>query len=180
MASSISSFLSSFNKELSRPSKFDVFISLPTVLSNNNSLVLPKDGLSMRCETTNLPSRTFATAEQKFGSNPIEKYPYQTTYNDIDMTFLVSGDMNEKDLFDAWQESIIPSSTFNPTYKNNYAVDIYIKQYDLRNILQYQIVLHEAYPIAVNQLDLDWSSDSYHKLTVVFAYTYWESLPLTD
>ena len=33
----------------------------------------------------------------------------------------------------------------------------------------------DAFPIAVNQLDLDWSSDSYHKLTVVFAYTYWQN-----
>jgi hypothetical protein len=26
----------------------------------------------------------------------------------------------------------------------------------------------------VNQLDLDWSSDGYHKLSVTFAYTRWE------
>jgi hypothetical protein len=35
--------------------------------------------------------------------------------------------------------------------------------------------LVDAFPISVNQLDLDWSSDGYHKLTVVFAYTYWQN-----
>jgi hypothetical protein len=25
----------------------------------------------------------------------------------------------------------------------------------------------------MNQMDLDWSSDGYHKLNVTFAYTYW-------
>ena len=38
----------------------------------------------------------------------------------------------------------------------------------------------DAYPIAVNQLDLDWSNDGYHKLTVVFAYTYWKNNSLNN
>jgi len=27
----------------------------------------------------------------------------------------------------------------------------------------------------MNQLDLDWNGDGYHKLTVTFAYTYWKN-----
>ena len=27
----------------------------------------------------------------------------------------------------------------------------------------------------MNQLDLDWSSDGYHKLVVTWAYTYWQN-----
>ena len=46
-------------------------------------------------------------------------------------------------------------------------------QYDLTDKLAYSVDLIEAYPIAVNQLDLDWSNDGHHKLVVVFAYTYW-------
>jgi len=44
--------------------------------------------------------------------------------------------------------------------------------------LSYQATMHRAFPINMNQLDLDWSSDSVHKLTVTFAYTYWESVPI--
>jgi hypothetical protein len=33
----------------------------------------------------------------------------------------------------------------------------------------------DTFPIAVNQLDLDWSSDGHHKLTVTFAYTSWRN-----
>ena len=36
----------------------------------------------------------------------------------------------------------------------------------------------DAYPISMNQLDLDWNGDGYHKLTVTFAYTYWKNLSL--
>jgi hypothetical protein len=168
MAGPISSFLSSLSTDLARPNRFDVFI--PVI----SSLIQWQSDLSLRCESTTLPSRTFATAEQKFGSNPIEKYPYQTTYNDIDMTFIISGDMKEKEFFDAWMEVINPTDRFNFAYKNTYSTEIYVKQYDVTNNLKYSIVLHEAYPIAVNQLDLDWNSQDYHKLIVVFAYTYWE------
>jgi phage-related protein len=27
----------------------------------------------------------------------------------------------------------------------------------------------------MNQMDLDWSADGYHKLNVTFAYTYWQN-----
>ena len=91
MAGSISEFKSTFVKDLARPSRFDVTIATPLIL-------LPYIGdakqLTYRCENAQLPGRTFATAEQKIGSNPIEKYPYLTTYNDIDLTFIVDDDIS--------------------------------------------------------------------------------------
>ena len=39
-----------------------------------------------------------------------------------------------------------------------------------------QIKCTEAYPISMNQLDLDWSSEAFHNLTVTFAFTYWEKI----
>jgi hypothetical protein len=44
----------------------------------------------------------------------------------------------------------------------------------------YAVKLINAYPISVNQLDLDWSADGHHKLTVLFAYDYWQSSYLSD
>ena len=122
-----------------------------------------------------MPSRTFATAEQKIGSNPTEKYPYHTTYNDLDLTFLVDSDMSQKVFMDAWLEYINPSYNYNFKYKEDYATTITINQYDVTNELTYSINIYDAYPISMNQLDLDWGSDAaYHKMTVTFAYTYWE------
>jgi hypothetical protein len=99
MPSNISDFMSSFTKDLARPNRFEVIINLPAGLKNNSQggSLTPNDErlLRLRCETAELPSRTFTTAEQKFGSNPIEKYPYHTTFNDLTLTFIVSGDMQE-------------------------------------------------------------------------------------
>jgi len=171
MAGSINDFKSSFKNDLARPNRFDVDIPIPLTLL---PYLKTANRLRYRCENANLPGRTLATLEQKtYG--PVEKFPYMTTYNDIDLTFIVDGDMSQKVFFDAWLNYINPLYNNNFRYKSDYATDLRITQYDVTNQASYSVDLYEAYPISINQLDLDWSNDSYHKLTVTFAYTKWKN-----
>ena len=171
MAGTINEFRSSFTKDVSKSSRFDVNIPIPlTLIPYINSA----KNLTYRCEAANLPGRTFATTEQKtYG--PVEKFPYLTTFNDIDLSFIVSDDMNEKVFFDAWLNFINPMYNYNYRYKSDYSTAITINQYDQNNQLSYSVNLYDAYPISVNQMDLDWSSENPHKLSVTFAYTYWQN-----
>ena len=172
MAGSINDFKSTFTKDLARPSRFDVSIPIPLTLI---PYIKSSRQLNYRCENAQLPGRTFATAEQKFGSNPVEKFPYLTTFNDIDLTFIIEDDMQQKVFFDAWLNFINPQYNYNFRYKGDYSTTIRINQYDVTGELSYSVDLFDAYPISVNQLDLDWSNDGYHKLSVTFAYTYWKN-----
>jgi hypothetical protein len=177
MAASISQFLSTFTTDVARTNRFDVYITPPILMipyvvastSSGNAY----GRLMYRCENAQLPGKTIATTEQKI-YGPIEKYPYLTTYNDLDLTFIVSDDMGEKVFFDTWMNYVNPALTNNLRYKGDYATDIVINQYDVTNNLTYSVQLIDAYPISVNQLDLDWSNDGYHKLNVTFAYTRWD------
>lgn len=169
---SLNEFKSSFTTDLAKANRFDVSIPVPLVLIPYRGVART---LSLRCESTTLPSRTFSTLEQKFGSNPVEKYPYMSNYNDVEMTFIVSGNMEEKIFFDAWMEYINPTYKYDFRYKTDYISTLKINQYDERNNLTYSVNLIDAYPIAVNQLDLNWGSTDYHKLTVVFANSYWQN-----
>ena len=169
MAGSINDFKASFKKEIARPHKFDVNIPIPLTLI---PYITSARSLNYRCENASLPGRTFATAEQKtYG--PIEKYPYLTTYNDLDLTFIVDSEMNQKYIFDAWLEYINPAFTNNFKYKADYATYLTVNQYNTENEIVYSADFFECYPISMNQMDLDWSADGYHKLTVTFAYTRW-------
>lgn len=173
MAGSINDFKSSFRKDVARPDKFSVNIPVPLTLipyvNNAKNLVY-------RCESATLPGRNMATLEQKIGSNPIEKYPYLSTFTDIDLTFIVDDDMNQKVLFDAWLNFVNPQYNYNFRYKENYSTVITINQYDVTNQISYSVNLYDAFPVAVNPLNLDWSlTGAYHKLAVTFAYTYWEN-----
>lgn len=171
MPGNISEFKSTFQKDLSRPHKFDVNIPIPLTLI---PYITSAKSLTYRCENANLPGRTFATAEQKtYG--PIEKYPYLNTYTDIDMTFIVDDDMSQKIFFDAWLSYINPLYNNNMRYKGDYSTIITVNQYDVTNKISYSVNLYDAFPVSMNQMDLDWSSDGYHKLNVTFAYTYWQN-----
>jgi len=168
---SISNFKSSFKTDISKPNRFDVQIPIPLglILYLNTA-----KKLSYRCEGASLPGRTFATLEQK-NYGPVEKYPYLTTFTDIDLTFIVDDDMNQKVFFDTWMNYINPLSTNNYRYKNDYVTGLTINQYDVNNSLSYSVTLYDAYPISMNQMDLDWSGDGYHKLVVTFAFTSWNN-----
>jgi hypothetical protein len=171
MAGSISDFKSSFETELARSSRFDVNIPIPLSML---PYVSSAKSLTYRCESAQLPGRTFATAEQKtYG--PIEKYPYLTSFTDIDLTILIDDDMNQKVLFDAWLNYINPQYNNNFRYKGDYATILTVNQYDVTNKLSYSVNLYDAYPISINQMDLNWSDESVHKLVVTFAYTYWQN-----
>ena len=50
-----------------------------------------------------------------------------------------------------------------------------INQYDVQNKLTYSVDLMDAFPVAISQMDLDWTSDGYHKITVSFEYTSWKN-----
>ena len=172
MAGSIADFKSSFKTDIARANRFDVHIPVPFVLVG--SPYVSSKSLTYRCEAANLPGRTMATTEQKtYG--PIEKFPYLMTYNDMDLTFLIDDDMKQKYLFDGWLDLINPYLNNNYGYKEEYATTITVNQYDVTNKLSYSVDLIDAYPISVNQMDLDWSNEGLHKLTVTFAYTYWKN-----
>lgn len=170
MAGSIADFKASFKTDLARPNRFDVMIPIPIGISY---YVGYSRTLNLRCENAELPGRALATTVQKT-YNLEEKFPYQTTYNDISLSFIVGDSMNEKKLFDAWMQYINPTLDLNFKYKQDYAVGIRINQYNLANQKTMSIDLLDAFPVAVNPLELDWSSDGFHKLTVTFAYTYWK------
>ena len=172
MAGAINDFRSSFKNDLAKPHRFDVNIPIPLTLI---PYVQSAKNLVYRCEGAQLPGRTFATAEQQIGSNPVEKYPYLTTFNDVDLTFIVDNSMEQKVFFDAWLNYINPQYNYNFRYKGDYATTITINQYNSQNEIIYSVNLYDAYPVSMNQLDLNWSDDGYHKLVVTFAYTYWQN-----
>lgn len=175
MAGNINDFKSSFVRDLAKTSKFDVVIPVPVPLVLH---VNKARNLTFRCEEAQLPGRTLSTAELKIGSSPNEKYPYGTTFNDIDLTFIVDDTMEQKVFFDTWMNYINPNYSWNLRYKEDYATVITINQYDAQNRKSYSVDLYEAYPISMNQMDLSWGSEGYHKLVVTFAYTSWSNAVL--
>ena len=167
---SISKIISNFNKELARPSKFEVEFTPPSGLRSSYKGTFAD--LKYRCENAQLPSRTIMTTDQRIYGYA-EKFPDGTSYEDISFTFIVSDDMLEKKIFDDWLKLVQPTDSYNIKFKQEYQTKINVKQFNLAGNKTYEVELRKAYPIAINQLDLDWGAEGYHKLLVVFAYSEW-------
>jgi hypothetical protein len=170
MPSPISNFISTFGSDVARKFMFDVTIPVPLALASYASTGRQ---LTFRCDSAMLPGRNIAMMDKKIGSAPVEKFPYHTSYNDVVLDFIVNGNMGEKVFFDAWMDLVNPSTDFNFNYKSSYVVDILITQYDMAGNKTYQVKLIDAFPTTVNQMDLAWNSEDFHRVSVDFAYTYW-------
>lgn len=201
--SNINDFLSSFKTDLARPCNFDVMI-IPTSVDLITALAgasikswsNPLD-LTFRCEAAELPSRMFTAVSQKtYG--PEQLIPIQNVFNKINLTFICSDDMFERFYFEAWLNYMSNASFFPfPTgigsvadlislrgpevnydfqYRNNYESLIIITQYDVANKPSYYVGLFHAFPIGINENPLSWDAvNQTHKVTVTFAYTYYNS-----
>lgn len=194
--SNISTFLDSFkNTELSRSTNYvvDIYPNFNASLENplstvNFTLNQMQERLRLRCESAQLPSRTFSLVQQKtYG--PIRSFPVQNSYENVTFSFICSDDMKEKMFFDSWME-FVSKSDYTPTnlpgivnaitnprinfdfeYRDNYVTSIYVRQQNLQAKDVYVVELLEAYPISVNQVDLSWGNlDVVNKLQVTFSY----------
>lgn len=161
--STIEAFRSSINKytDFARNSRFTVEIPWGGAPGGVSATA---ETLTFRCEEAELPGRSFSTFEART-HGVFQKYPMQTTYNDINLTFLCSGNKTkgvngsientgliEKRLIEDWMNRIheAPSvgsflaPSWNFRYKNgitSYGTDMtgdgYVKNI---TITQYDVV----------------------------------------
>jgi len=181
----INNFIGNLHKhnETARADKFDVHFSVPPGLfhhgffKNNNGSM---HDLSLQCEVSELPGRDIAMIEYRKYSF-IERIPHHNQYGQASFTFIVTGDMWEKKLFDIWMDYMVPSQTGLVNYaedgtgQRNWEADIVCNQYDLEGNLVYSAQLLDACPISMAPLSQSWDNDAIHRLQVGFQFRKWLS-----
>jgi hypothetical protein len=129
--------------------------------------------LALQCESTELPGKVLQTADVKI-YGPTFKVPYQAQFQDLALTFICTNNFYERKLFDKWLEAIMPMDTNNLRYPKGtdtrYLTNIKIIQYDDYVQQIYAIDCLDAFPIGISSQPLSWSSNDFHRVTVVFAY----------
>jgi hypothetical protein len=130
--------------------------------------------LPFMCEAAEEAGRALQTVDiRHYG--PSYKLPYQSVYNDMNLTFLCRGENKEKRFFDYWMNKINPNNTFNFEYHDDYVSSINIFTYDEAGKACYQQTLEAAYPIMVNPTQKTWADDQISRLTVTFTYKYYST-----
>lgn len=132
--------------------------------------------LNLLCESTVLPGRSILTTERNI-YGPSYKMPYGQVYSEWPVMFNVDNTMYPKTLFDQWHDLVIDPNTFDVNFYKNYVTDIEVQQLDKQNNIIYAVQLIEAYPVTVNDLDLNHGAvDQVHKLSVSFAFRLWKPI----
>lgn len=130
--------------------------------------------LTFLCEAAEFPGRGMMTTDIRY-YGPNFKAPFQSSYEDLNLTFLVRENFLERELFDSWMEAINPNYRYDFTYKDEYTCTI--KIYSLSDVdfygANYVFTFRKAWPVLVNPQPVTWADDNFHRLTVSFTYTNW-------
>lgn len=185
-------FLSHYSnhKDFSKASKFEAIIYPNNFLISN----FPNTtDLRIQCETAELPGYSFDTVDGRIYGAPYA-VAARPTFSDLRLTFICTGDLWEKKMFDAWQEYIMPKGNFFPKYHDQYVTTIKVTQYaettsdniseqtkdggvnrNAKPNFAYSAVFYEAFPYTVEPVTLAWADDNINRLTVGFKYRRWAS-----
>lgn len=155
---------------LARTNRYEVKIPFPQLDPKNEMQRVA----SLFCDAINLPGAALSTTPMKtYGE--VREMPYEKIYDPVTMSFYVDSGLEIKRAFETWMELIFNTNTRAIGYYNNYVrnVDIYVKNVD--GTTPYKITLHEAYPKAINSVQLDTNGREVMKMTLTMQYKYWTS-----
>lgn len=130
--------------------------------------------LNYRCLSASLPSKSLGTTDLKtYG--PIRKMAYGGIHDNISLTFILSDNMKERELFVRWIDFISPDRTGNAKYYKDYVKDFSVFTFNKNGKINYITDFLEAYPVSIGPVELGWDQEnSVSTVEVTFAYRYFE------
>jgi hypothetical protein len=120
---------------------------------------------------------------EKFTTHKAIKKPYSYLVDEVTFTFILTNDYYARKYFDQWQDMVIDQDSLKLSYKNDYVTDITIQQLSPTNdmIPAYSVKLKNAFPIAVNAIELSNSTEnSLLQCTVTVSFDDWVQQDLKD
>jgi hypothetical protein len=162
-----------------------------TALSNIVSITDISQRLMFRAESINVPSVSLAIQDvNRYGVGIAQKQPYNASFNTLNMTFISDGYGEIWQFWYQWMQSIFQfsgsdtstaggggsisnnSGNYSLQYKDQYSTTITLNMFDNYGNLAQAIDYTQAYPYAVNDIQLNWNdSNQLLKINVAIAFT---------
>lgn len=156
--------------------------------SNRYQIVVPSlDGqgatleiMDHLCKRMNLPGKQVLSVDRNIGTS-FQKVAYGYASEDVNMSFLLTGDMTAKRYFEQWQQDAVNTTDdtyHSPGYKINYARDVLIYQLDKSGERTYGVRLLKAYPTTVSAIEYSDDAEGILELNIQLSYLRWEQIDL--
>lgn len=191
----IDEFISSINKNgVVRTNRFSATFALPEYLRGRESNYGYNDKLiSIRCESAQFPGIAFGSIDgpPRLGYGAVESIPYNVTFEEISLTFLVDAHTRIHKLFYDWVNTIVNfqgskgqsdwkrntnsitnAAAYEVGYKDKYTTDVEVVVYDTNDAKIMTAKAYKAYPKLLPSADLAWGqNDELMKMTIPFSFT---------
>ena len=138
---------------------------------NAKNLINDYRDITILCESCSLPGRQIMTLDYQLEKHAVKR-PYSFFNDEVNFTFLLTGDYYMKKIFDKWSEEIMGFNNYRLNYLKDFAVDVKISQLNKdENLPIYTVILHNAFPVTFNSIALDNTAEnSVQKFSVTMAY----------
>lgn len=162
-----------------------------------SELISTNRDLEFWCEGTNIPGIGLATHPVlRYGYGAVEKKPASPSFNDVNFSIIGDGKADNWTFFKSWisminnfdlRNGINPDtvntkiagksqSPYELAYKYEYASDVNILVFDDTGKSTFDIILRDAYPIFLGDIQLNWSdNNTIMKIPVSFTFQDWYS-----
>ena len=140
------------------------------------------DGPSMQmvCNQATLPGKALARTDDRIYGIDVQK-PYGVTFEPAALTFYNTNKFTAREFWEQWLEWIQPASSRNIRYYSEMVGSIQIYHYS-ENVEEavpgkenYVMTLNEAYPMSIEELELNWESQEVMEFQVQISYKDWSN-----
>ena len=175
------------HKGLQKSNKYVMQFFPPIGLQNSTNVF--RD-LEMFADQIILPGVSLETGQvRRYGYGPTEKRPIGHTFNDLQVSIILTGEGDTYTVFKDWISLIMPfnmssgigsnieGKPYLITYKNEYITDLRIQllnENSNQENIPISLIVREAFPIGISDLPLAWGDlNNVARITIHFCYTDW-------
>jgi hypothetical protein len=153
-----------------RSNLFQVKVVFPAFAGGDTELT------SYLCKGAALPASEVANIDVMFRGKII-KVAGDRTFQPWTITIINDNDMRIRNAFERWSAAISAhESTNGPSNPTSYQADLTVEQLDKNGNITKTYHIHDAYPTAIAQIDLNFdSTNTIQEFTVELNYNYWTS-----
>ena len=171
----INDFIANISSQgIAKASTYEVIVTRP---GGNGDMQMFK----YRADGIDWPGRNITTTDSNYTGVPY-KIGTAVTYNDINMSVILSEDFREKIYIEEWQDMIVgkhrkeeSGNMFNLSFYDDYIGTVEILQYNEIDELVYSVKLIDAYPTTLGSMTSSWASSAeILKLPVSFTFRYYK------
>lgn len=156
---SINDIISHINKNFfAKPNRYTVEIQ-----GSYGKTLVPDASrdVSFNCSQVNIPGLNIAiTQHRKYGIGVPTFVPTGKSFTECTLTFYESEKMNERKYFSLWMSSMQDPVTGRMNYFDSIKKNLKITQYDLKDNITYQCILHECFPSNISPIDRAYSAEN--------------------